>query len=305
MEILTNAVIFFISLAVVVKSADYFTISAERIGLWLGLSPFIIGAIILSIGTSLPELVTSIAAVLKHHSEIVIADVAGSNITNILLVLGVTFIFAKKNYIEYDALLIDYPVLLFTTLFIYFAFLGNRFGLIEGFFSLISLTVYITYALKVKKEVDIENTTPTIKDPLILIASIVLLNFGAKYTIINVIKLSQLLHIATGIIAATVIALGTSLPELVVSATAARKGKMEIAVGNVVGSNIFNALGVLGFSSLFGQLNIDQPTKTYAIPFLVAATILLGFILKNRNSSRWIGFILVIFYGFFVYKLFF
>ncbi len=300
-----NAVIFAVSLFVVVKSADYFTESAEKIGVYIGLSPFIIGTIILSIGTSLPELVTSIAAVLQKHSEIVVADVVGSNTTNILLVLGVSMVFTKKTTLIHDAASVDFPILITSSLFLYLSFINNSFNYINGAFFLLCLIVYILYAINSKK-INIEERVEriSIKEPLILIVSIILLDLGSKYTVKSIIEISKQLNIATGIIAATVVALGTSLPELLVSVTAAKKGKLDIAVGNIVGSNIFNAFGVLGISSIIGTIHIDNITKHVGIPFMVASTIILGFILQNKRMSRWVGSILVIFYFFFVYQFF-
>ena len=300
-----NALIFTVSLFVVVKSADYFTESAEKIGVYIGLSPFIIGTIILSIGTSLPELVTSIAAVLQKHSEIVVADVVGSNTTNILLVLGVSMIFTKKSTLIHDAASVDFPILITSSLFLYLSFINNSFNYINGAFFMLCLIVYILYAINSKK-INIEERVEkiSIKEPLILIVSIILLDLGSKYTVKSIIEISKQLNIATGIIAATVVALGTSLPELLVSVTAAKKGKLDIAVGNIVGSNIFNAFGVLGISSIIGTIHIDNITKNVGIPFMVASTIILGFILQNKRMSRWVGSILVIFYFFFVYQFF-
>ena len=300
-----NALVFIVSLFVVVKSADYFTESAEKIGVYIGLSPFIIGTVILSIGTSLPELVTSIAAVLQKHSEIVVADVVGSNTTNILLVLGTSMVFTKKTTLIHDAASVDFPILITSSLFLYLSFINSSFSYINGIFFLLCLVVYILYAINSKK-INIEERIEkiSIKEPLILIVSIILLDLGSKYTVKSIIELSKQLNIATGIIAATVVALGTSLPELLVSVTAAKKGKLDIAVGNIVGSNIFNAFGVLGISSILGTIHIDNTTKYVGIPFMVASTIILGFILQNKRMSRWVGFILVIFYFFFVYQFF-
>ena len=301
--LILNVLVFIVSLFVVVKSADYFTESAEKIGIYIGLSPFIIGTIILSIGTSLPELVTSIAAVLQKHSEIVVADVVGSNTTNILLVLGVSMVFTKRPILLHDAAIVDFPILITSSLFLYLSFLNNSFNYINGAFFLLCLTVYILYAIYSKK-IKIEDKVKkiSVKEPLILIISIILLDLGSKYTVKSIIEISKQLNIATGIIAATVVALGTSLPELLVSASAARKGKLDIAIGNIVGSNIFNAFGVLGISSIIGTIHIDRITKDVGIPFMLASTIILGFILQNKRMSKWVGFILVIFYFFFVYQ---
>jgi len=300
-----QVLVFVVSLFVVVKSADYFIDSAERIGLYIGLSPFIIGTVILSIGTSLPELVTSIAAVIQKHSEIVVADVVGSNTTNILLVLGISMVFSKKSKLIHDAALVDFPILIVSAFFLYLSFIDNYFNFYEGIFFLLCIAIYIAYAMNTKR-VNIESNKKrvSLKDPLILIVSVVFLNFGSKYTVKSVIEISSFLNIATGVIAATVVALGTSLPELMVSVTAAKKGKLDIAIGNVVGSNIFNVFGVIGVSSIIGTIHIDPTTKNVGIPFMIASSLILGFILQNKKMSKWVGFILIILYFYFVYQFF-
>ena len=298
--------IFLVSLFVVTKSADYFTESAEKIGLSIGLSPFIIGTVILSIGTSLPELATSISAVLQHHSEIVVADVVGSNVTNILLVVGVSIIFTKNTVLNHDASLVDSPILLASAFFVYLSFLKGKFNLIEGLFFLAALIVYILYALNSKK-VTIENNDNklTIKEPIMLILSIIFLDLGSKYTIKSIILIASILKISPGVIAATAVAFGTSLPELLVSLTAAKRGKLDIAIGNVVGSNIFNAFGVIGISSLFGTVKIGYSTATIGIPYMLASTLLLIFIVQNGKLSKWVGATFVVLYLYYVYQLFF
>lgn len=300
-----QVLIFVVSLFVVVKSADYFIDSAERIGLYIGLSPFIIGTVILSVGTSLPELVTSIAAVIQKHSEIVVADVVGSNTTNILLVLGISMVFSKKSKLIHDAALVDFPILIASAFFLYLSFINNYFNFYEGIFFLLCIAIYIAYAMNVKRvNLDSNKKGVSLKDPLILIVSVVFLNFGSKYTVKSVIEISSFLNIATGVIAATVVALGTSLPELMVSVTAAKKGKLDIAIGNVVGSNIFNVFGVMGVSSIIGTIHIDPTTKNVGIPFMIASSLILGFILQNKKMSKWVGFILIILYFYFVYQFF-
>ncbi len=298
--------IFLVSLFVVTKSADYFTDSAEKIGLSIGLSPFIIGTVILSIGTSLPELATSISAVLQHHSEIVVADVVGSNVTNILLVVGVSIIFTKNTVLNHNASLVDSPILLASAFFVYLSFLKGKFNLVEGLFFLAALVVYILYALNSKK-VALENNDNklTIKEPIILILSIIFLDLGSKYTIKSIILIASILKISPGVIAATAVAFGTSLPELLVSLTAAKRGKLDIAIGNVVGSNIFNAFGVIGISSLFGAIKIGYSTSTIGIPYMLASTLLLIFIVQNGKLSKWVGATFVVLYLYYVYQLFF
>jgi len=304
--LLVQSLIFVVSLFVIVKSADYFTQSAERIGLYIGLSPFIIGTVILSIGTSLPELATSIAAVLQHHSEIVVADVVGSNTTNILLVVGLSIVFSKKTILDHNASLVDLPILVASASFVYLSFIGGNFNFIQGVFFLLALSVYILYAASTKKiSLEGNENKLSLKDPVLLVLSIVFLNFGSKYTIKSIVQIATILNISPGVIAATAIALGTSLPELLVSVTAAKKGKLDIAIGNVIGSNIFNAFGVIGISSIFGEIHIGQSTANIGIPYMLISTLLLVFIVQNKRLSKWVGMTFLILYFYYVYQLFF
>ncbi len=294
------------SLFVIVKSADYFTQSAEKIGLYIGLSPFIVGTIILSIGTSLPELATSIAAVFQHHSEIVVADVVGSNTTNILLVVGLSIVFTKNTTLDHNASLVDLPILVASAFFVYLSFIEGNFNIIQGVFFLLALAVYVSYAASTKKVFLEENDSKlSLKDPLLLILSVVFLNFGSKYTIKSIVQIATILNISPGVIAATAIALGTSLPELLVSVTAAKKGKLDIAIGNVIGSNIFNAFGVIGISSIFGEIHIGQSTAKIGIPYMLISTLLLVFVVQNKKLSKWVGITFLILYFYYIYQLFF
>jgi cation:H+ antiporter len=127
---------------------------------------------------------------------------------------------------------------------------------------------------------------------------------GGKYTIESVIKLSELLRIGTEIIAASVVALGTSLPELTVTITAARHGRPEIAIGNVLGSNVFNALAVMGIPALLGPLVIPYNIITFGIPMMLIASLLFFFMAQDKEITQWEGWLLLIFYVFFIGRLF-
>ena len=154
---------------------------------------------------------------------------------------------------------------------------------------------YILY-LK-KKKLDIKTIA-------ILVVSAVFIFIGAKYTIESVIKLSEIFNLGKEIIAVSAVALGTSLPELAVSITAVRQGKPEIAVGNILGSNIFNTFVVMGVSTFFGALIIPQSILTFALPMMLIATLLFFFITQEKEVTKWEGYLLLLFYVFFIGKLF-
>jgi len=168
--------------------------------------------------------------------------------------------------------------------------------------------VYLLYTLnaqKENKEVEIKKEKElTWKTLIILVISAFFIYLGAEYTIKSIIKLSQILNIGKEVIAISALALGTSLPELMVSISAARKGKSELAVGNVLGSNIFNTLAVMGIPALFGTLAIPHSILAFGLPIMLIATLLYFFATQDKEITKWEGWMFIIFYIFFIGKLF-
>lgn len=317
MEIALWTLAFFAALAVLIKSADWFTDTAEKIGLFFKIPSFIVGVTIVAFGTSLPEIATSVSAVLKGNSEIVIANVAGSNIANILLVLAITAIVAKEIKVDKDIIKIDLPILFGSTILLLLTTLDGKFTYIDGILSLIFLFTYIIYNLKTGREIkdglyEIKNEENKeakkekieIKYPLILLGSGILIAISADFTIKSVIELSKILKIGEEVIAVTAIAIGTSLPELATSVVAARKGKSGIAIGNITGSNIFNALGVMAIPSFIDTLTIPPDFIIFTIPALLSVTILYVFVTMDREISQWEGITLLLLYIAFIGKTF-
>jgi len=325
--------IFILSLVLLVKSADWFVESSEKIGLALKISPFIIGVTIVSIGTSFPELASSIAAVLKGASEIVAANVIGSNIANILLVVGLSAVAARTLLVKRSLIDLDAPFLAAATgLFIFIVWDGKIvFG--EGILLLLAFMVYFLYTIfqrreeiitpelmevlpggmeikvlpsraeRRRKEIKEKSTKLNFKVFLFLILGIIGLIIGANYTIESVLKISEFLKIPTALIAITAIAVGTSLPELVVSVRAAIKKKYEIALGNIFGSNVFNVLIVAGIPALIKPLAIDSLTFLVGLPFLVIATLLFIISGISRRIHIWEGAMYLLIYILFIVKL--
>ena len=295
-----NLLIFLVSLMVLLVASDWFVESAEKIGLSLGISPFIIGVTIVAFGTSLPELATSIISVREGMSEVVIANVVGSNITNILLVLGLTAVAAREISMDFDVMDIDMPLLFGSAFMLYFALMDLHFSTFEAVLFLGGIVAFIMNSVVGKKTSDLDRPKSNYKDYLKMIVGAVLVYFGAEYVIFGVEGVSSELGINPDLIAITVIALGTSLPELVVSITAARKGKTGLAVGNVLGSNMFNTFGVMAIPGLIGNLVIPEQILTFSLPFMIAVTILFGMISLSKRISFWEGTMMVAFYVFFI-----
>jgi len=319
MEIYQWIGLFVISLAVLLKSAQYFTETSEKIGLHFHIPPFIIGVTIIAFGTSLPEIATSLISVFQGHSEIVIGNVVGSNIANILLVMGGAAVIGKNLLVNKDIIKIDLPILLGSTILLYLTTIDGKFTYIDGTLCLLVLVAYIVYNTtnhrvvegtdmqrlkKMEKEEKKEIIKLPIKYPAILIASATFLYFSADFTIKSVVNIAEFFEIGTAIIAVSAIAVGTSLPELIVSGVAARQGKADIAIGNIIGSNIFNVLAVMGIPSLFGNLTIPKEFITFTIPTLLLVTILYIFTTMDKEISQWEGITFLLLFVAFMGKTF-
>ena len=320
-DLLIPVLIFVASLAVLVKSADFFTEAAERLGILIGLPPFIVGVTIVSLGTSIPELVSSIFGVLEGVSEVVISNVVGSNVANICLVLGIASVMSVKSLqITYDLVSVDLPLFVGSAFLLSLMIKDARFSTGEALLLVVGYLVYLFYTLRGSERApasdnsengenspltDRDNIGADVLKQLVLIAiSSITIFLGARYTINSLIQISEILNIGKEIIAVSVVALGTSLPELLVTANAALKGKAEIAVGNVLGSNIFNIFIVMGISGLVGSLTIPETVIVTGIPTLLASTILMFFATQDRKLSIWEGWLFFILYLWFVANTF-
>lgn len=301
LALLIPIIVFIVSITVLLISSDKFVDSSEKIGLALGIPSFVIGVTIVAFGTSLPELATSIVSVYSGSSEVVIGNAVGSNITNILLVLGAAAIFGKGITIEHDVMKSDMPMLFGSAFFLYFALQDLKLSFFECIIFLIALGVFLISSLKAgNKDEEFVKSKISAIDWITIIIGAILIYFSAKYTIDSLEQLAKLANIPTHVIAITVVALGTSLPEVVVSLSAAKKGNHGIAVGNVLGSNIFNTYAVMAIPGLLGDLTIPPSSMQFSVPFMIAVTVLFGIICFTKTISKWEGYMLVAFYIFFL-----
>ena len=295
---------FIASLFVLVQSSKHLTNSAENIGVYFKLPEFVTGVAILAVGSSIPELATSIASVFSKSSEIVVGNVLGSNITNIFLVLGVTAIIGKRISLKYNLMIVDVPFLIGSAFLLLLALQDLYFSKIEAVLFLAGIMIYMAYLAKVKKLRFKKRDVNIAKQSIVFILSAALLCISAKYAVQSVVELSNILNIGTTIIAASVMALATSLPELLITIHALRKHTAELAIGNILGSNVFNSLAVMGIPAMLGTLTIPKAFVSFAMPLMIIATLMYFFMLQEREITKWEGYLLIVFYLFFITKLF-
>jgi cation:H+ antiporter len=306
MDILLYSVIFVVALAVLIKGADWFIESAEKIGLGIGISPYVIGVTIVAIGTSLPEMASSIAAIYQDESEIVMGNVVGSNITNILLVLGFVAVFGKSIRINADVINVDLPILILSAFLFFFMIWDGQMTMVEALLLLVGLVIFVVNTFQSGEEdrIPVEQREKITRRSIIfLILGGIGVYFGADYTIYAISQGSKIIGVTPDYIAITIVAFGTSLPELAVSLQAARRGNTGIAVGNVVGSNIFNTCAVAGIARLFGDLIIPANIIDFGLFFMIAVTISFGVMAWSNRITKWEGGILLVMYGFFIIEL--
>ncbi len=307
--------VFIVSLAFLIKASNYFIDSAEKIGVFFKIPSFIIGVSIVAFGTSFPELISSIFAVIKHSSEIVVGNVIGSNITNIFLILGLTAIIGRTITLSYDIAIVDLPLLVGSALLFGLMIWDGSFSIYEALFSIAGIIIYIFYAVnnsitnhkiskKASQKEKLLTQKLTAKTWLILFISLGVIYFSARYTVDSIIRIAELLNIGKELIAASAVALGTSLPELVVSVVAIRKGESSIAVGNILGSNIFNTFAVMGIPALFGTIIIPETMIAWGLPIMIIATALFFLVTQQKRITQWEGWLLLVFYLLFLGKIF-
>lgn len=297
-------VIFFIAVAGLLTAANFFTQSAEKIGHWLKLPPFVIGIFIIGIGTSLPELVSGILAVIQGNSEILPGNVVGASISNLLLVTGFAIVLNRKEVVlNSKQINIDLHFLVGAAFLFLIVSYDGVIEFTEGLFALLLYIFYSFYLLKGEKEA---SDTPEISTPwihfLILLVAGVGIYFGANYTISSLTDISVILGIPSEIIALTVLSLGTTLPEIAVNVQAVRKGKVEMAVGSILGSCVFNITVIPAVSSFFGNISVPPTLLSFPIPVFVGAVLFFYLLVKDKKMSLYEGMLFILIYFLFIFK---
>lgn len=309
MEILFQILLLALGFVMLVKGADWFVDGAAGIADKFGIPQLVIGLTIVAMGTSAPEAAVSITAALKGNAAITIGNVVGSNILNVLIILGITAVIVTvavaKSTIRYEI-----PYMLFVTLLLMgFGYTGGSISFVEGIILWIAFIVYLTYlfimAKKNKEEVEEESKKKPVWLLLVLvIAGLVLVVWGSDVTVDAATAIAKAAGLSERFIGLTIVALGTSLPELFTSVSAAIKGKADIAIGNIVGSNVFNILFVVGTTALITPVVF---VPGFIIDTLVAAAagvLLWVCVFRDQKLKRTGGIIMLLCYAaYFVYLL--
>lgn len=298
-----------VALYVLIRGADLFIEGAKQIGASFGMSPFAIGVLIVGLGTSLPELASSIAAVLADTTEIVTANVVGSNITNILLIVGVLAMLGGPVMINKNLLKTELPIFIIATIHFVASIFDGEIDRVEALLLTGTLCVYIWYLFssgnKAKKEMEVkhDHDKVTIKAIVFVVLGVVAVLAGAHYTVEMAVNIATGLSVPVGLVSIGAIAIGTSLPELFVSLQAIRTKETDLAIGNIFGSNAFNILLVAGIPGLIAPLTAGEVVMDLGIWILVAASLILFVNGLARQVQRWEGVAMILFFCFFLVKL--
>jgi cation:H+ antiporter len=298
-----------VGFVLLVKGADFFVDGACNLSDRLKIPAYVIGLTVVAFGTSLPEAAVSITASLRHSNEIAIGNVVGSNVFNTLVVLGASALFApvavKKNLLKRD-----FPFCIIITavmLALLFTFRnGDNYVLTryDGIVLLVLFVIFMAYSvIGAKKESYISDEAaeaakamPLWKSVFLILIGVTGVIVGGQLTVSGAKSLAALVGLSEKVIALTVVAIGTSLPELVTSVVAARKNRNDIAVGNVIGSNIFNLLFILGISSVIGDITTDFSGVVDASVLTGVMVLTFVFALSRKQIKRAEGIIMILLY---------
>lgn len=307
--------IFFIAIGfgLLIKGADFLVDGASGIAKKFHISELIIGLTIVSIGTSTPELFISVSSILAGYEDFSIGNVLGSNITNLLLILGITAIITPI-YFKSNTKLVEIPLcLFFTVVFVILCNVGNEISFIDSIILIVLFIFFIIYTIIIAKKNREDNidsgeiVEKSLKLNIFLVLlGIIFLKFGGDFVVDNAENLALHFNISQKIISLTIIAIGTSLPELVTSIVSAFKKEADLAVGNVIGSNIFNMLLVIGITSFIKPISYNLEYNVQ-MTILLLATILICFfpyIDKKDFMTKSDGLLYISIYAVYMFMLF-
>ncbi|MBL7777612.1 MAG: sodium:calcium antiporter [Chitinophagales bacterium] len=305
---IVHALIFLAGLAVLLFSARYFTKAAEKLGTHFGLPQFVVGVFIVGIGTSLPELVSAIVSVRNGVSEIVPGNVFGSNISNLLLLTGAVAVINRNDiHLGSKYIYIDLHFLLGGFFMLAIITMDGQVCWHEGLFGVAAFLIFSFYLLKhhdTEQEGELAQRT---KLPWIQVGILILgglgIYLGAEYAVNNLSLLAIDFQLPASVVALTVLSLGTTLPELAVNISAIREGKAEMAIGNVLGSCVFNSMAVPAIAAFFGDITVPQNLLDFSLPVMMGAGLFFYLLTHDKKISPWEGALFLVLYGLFIFKV--
>ncbi len=307
MDMLT-LILFLIGFGLLVLGAEWLVRGASRLAAASHISPLVIGLTVVSFGTSAPELAVSVQSALSGQPDIVIGNVVGSNILNILLILGLSALIVPL-VVSQQLIHLDAPLMIGASVLMYVLALDGRVSRIDGAILFAGIIAYLWFSVvksrqesaQIKEEYAQEYGVPestapksriVLKNLALIVAGLVILVIGARWLVAGAVEIARYLGFSELIIALTIVALGTSLPEVAASVIASLRGERDIAVGNAVGSNLFNILAVLGLTALVSPVGVEVSAVAlnFDIPVMIAVAVsCLPIFFSDHLIARWEG----------------
>ncbi|MCF6179276.1 MAG: calcium/sodium antiporter [Geopsychrobacter sp.] len=289
--------------------AEYLVKGSSSFALSFGIRPLVIGMTIVALATSMPEMMVSLAAVIKKSSDLAAGNVIGSNIANIGLILGTTALLAPMT-VARSTLIREIPIMLFASGVVFLMALDGELGRFDGLLLVLGLILFLGYCFvssRKKKSVEMMISQDKIdhshrrRDLLLILGGIVGLGIGAELMVRSAVFIARDLGVSDLVVGVTVVALGTSLPELAASTVSAWKGEADLSVGNVIGSNIFNLFFVLGCCALVAPIRIDLGILHHELPLMLVFSVALWLLVMRRlRLGRTEGVLLLLAYVVFI-----
>jgi cation:H+ antiporter len=302
-----------IGLVVLIVGGDYLVKGASSIALRLHLTPLVVGLTIVAFGTSAPELLISVQSALKGSPDIATGNVIGSNICNLALVLGLSAVL-RPVQVQQASISVDWPMAMGSAILLYLVMREGIIQVADGILFVIILVVYLAFIIRKSRSEHVpyhirdNRADPPApkkqlyKDIVFIVLGCSGLYFGSEWFVGSVRTLALEFGIEERVVGLTLVALGTSLPELVTAALASLKGQTDLALGNLMGSNIFNILSILGLTSIIMPIEVNPQLTEVDLVWLLSLTLLLlPLMLIKRNVDRLDGLILLVFYVVYIY----
>ena len=311
----TSTIVFFIAgLALLIFGAEWLVRGASRLAAKVGISPLVIGLTVVAFGTSSPEMAVSVQSSFTGQADIAVGNVVGSNIFNILFILGISAAITPL-IVQQQLIRLDVPLMIGLSVAVYLMSLDGIIGRLEGILLFIGIIVYTVFLIvqsrKETKAVEEEYAQeyadkketgwkPWLINLGLVGVGLTLLVLGSNWLVDSAISIARWLGLSELIIGLTIVAAGTSMPEVATSIAAAVKGERDIAVGNVVGSNIFNVLSVLGLTAMVAPsgVPVSQAAEAFDIPVMVSVAVMtLPIFFTGNRIDRWEGWLFLFYYA--------